>query len=412
MTSTKVPGQMDPGFNDGKVQYITPAGPANQLYSLLALPDGRMLIASNGVSPTNNFLVNLFNADGSLPSIDEFGNVRGPRDNGYLVDSFGALRPTPQLQPYNEGQFHVLSYQSTGIHFLRYNASGERQQELPHVVGFSALPAGAVARGPMFSAAHGELLYAAFTVTLLNADTLVAVMCFTADGVLNPAFNGTGVQLIHVPDTVTRASELRDLGIQRHGANAGKVVIVGGWSAGASEEGLYVTRLTSNGETDLPFGEDGFAWVAADRYTHMQLVVDPADTLKVCGSLRDREAVPKTREVAIAWSADGEVDLAFNGGTTLLETTLSSASETRGRVFFSSGEQTGTYRLACQKRFGTRNILMAALDGNGRMDELMGRVRLDMPVAATNGSGGALTHTVDGKMLAGWGMYVFRVLGE
>ena len=89
----------------------------------------------------------------------------------------------------------------------------------------------------MLSAADGELLYVAFTATLLNADTLVAVMCITAAGALNPAFNGTGVQLVHLPDNVTRASALRGLGIQRLGANAGKVLLAGGWSAGGRTKG-------------------------------------------------------------------------------------------------------------------------------------------------------------------------------
>ena len=264
----------------------------------------------------------------------------------------------------------------------------------------------------MLSAADGELLYVAFTVTLLNADTLVAVMCITADGALNPAFNGTGVQLVHLPDSITRASALRGLGIQRQGANAGKVVLAGGWAAGATDEGLYVTRLNTNGELDSTFGERGFAWVAADQYSFMQLIVDPADTLKLCGSLRDREASQRTREVAIAWNAEGAMDRSFNDGVALLETYSGPVSGVRGPVVFSSSEQAGAYRLACLKWFNTQQIIMAALGGTGHMDEAMGRVWLTVAGSMGNSTGGAVAHDVDGKMLASWHSSVFRVLGR
>lgn len=229
MTHFTAPGALDPGFNAGARQTITPSGLASKIHSLLPLADGSMLVASSG-EPTSAFAVNLFNADGSLPSPEAFGNSVSSRGHGYLLDSFSSARPIPQLHAYQSGDFHVLSFQREGVHMARYNAAGLPQAR--HLVDFSALPTGAVAEGPMRSAADGELLYVAFTVTLLNADTLVAVMCITAAGALNPAFNGTGVQLIHLPDTVTRTSGLRGLAVQRHGANAGKVVLAGGWAVG------------------------------------------------------------------------------------------------------------------------------------------------------------------------------------
>jgi len=234
MTLLTAPGALDPGFNAGARQTITPSGLASKIHSLLPLADGSMLVASSG-EPTSAFAVNLFNADGSLPSPEAFGNSVSSRGHGYLLDSFSSARPIPQLHAYQSGDFHVLSFQREGVHMARYNAAGLPQAR--HLVDFSALPTGAVAEGPMLSAADGELLYVAFTATLLNADTLVAVMCITAAGALNPAFNGTGVQLVHLPDNVTRASALRGLGIQRLGANAGKVLLAGGWSAGGRTKG-------------------------------------------------------------------------------------------------------------------------------------------------------------------------------
>lgn len=408
MPTLKTPGTLDPDFNAGAAQTIYPSGIADAAHSVLPLADGALLVAAAS-SASSNFSINRINADGSLPAPEAFGNQTSPRGYGYLLDSFGSSRPTPQLLGYSGGAFHVLNLQADGVHMARYTAAG--QEAARYRIGLEALPDGAVAQGPMFSAAQGERVYSAFTVRLSTGETLAAVLCFTAQGQLDAAFNGTGLALVHVPDAVTRSSQVRGLGVQRHGADAGKLILAGGWAANSTEEGAFVTRLSVNGELDLAFGEAGFAWVEADQYRYLQLVVDPSDNFKVCGSVRDRGTSPRTREVAIAWTAQGKVDQAFGGVRVLLETIPVAGTEARGKVVFDARGDGEGYRLACVKYFNTTTLRLAALNGAGQMDQAMGRVQL-RPGNMGNDAGGVLGHDAQGRMLVGWGVSVFRLLGE
>lgn len=408
-------GFPDPDFNEGKSQYIYLPSLTTIATSLLPLPDETVLVAARRSSSTVFYITRLL-GDGSVAT--DFGNEEGLNGQRYLKDDFGNSID-PYLHAGANGRFYVLGFRGRQVFMARFSGDGlpdnsfgpdgghHRSIEVPDQ------PVPFEVEGPLSSVFDGERFYTGLTARLSTGDTVAVVLCITPAGELDLSFNGTGLVMVHVPDTITRHSQLVNLGVQRHGANAGKLLIVGSWQGEGQDVAAFMVRYTVAGEVDHSFADQGFRWLAADQYRYLQLVVDPSDSLKLCGSLTDREQTPHTREVVFAWHADGAVDLAFNGGRALLETVPLQAigPDVRGPVLFQSSEQPSGYQMTCVKQSSGTLQRIARLTAAGEMDRdygSAGRGQITLTTGMT--SPGVSSLFDNGKLIFAKDYHAFRYL--
>lgn len=407
-TPTKQPrmtGFPDPEYFGGRFQGIYPRSLGTFSTGILPLPDEAMLVATTRNSEGGFYITKIL-ADGSVAT--DFGNQAGTGGARYLMDTFGNGSQSIHLHRLGEDFFYAMGFREGRLSLARYDINGQPDihfgEEGAHQ-RFILVQGEPVAfrqvDGPLSSLFDGKRFYVGLNATLQNGDTLAIVLCITAQGELDKAFNGTGLVMVILPDSTLRLSQLTGVGIQRHGANKGRVVVVASWSSSASDTAFYVTRFTVNGEVDMGFGERGWRRVDAAQFRYMQLVVDPRDTLKLCGSLTEGEPA-RTRETVFAWDADGHVDQAFNSGRAVLETLPPNVGNgnIRTPVLFQASEQPEGYRLTCVKYLSTTEERIARLTASGETDAAFGYNGRGQLSHATLSTATAVLNTLDnGKLL-------------
>lgn len=411
-------GHPDPTFNGGRQVDVYPWAGVAMATSIAPLADESMLVATFNLSDPgqNQFYVTKVLPGGTLAT--DFGNHEQAPGGGFLKDTFGTSWVLPQLHALDDGSFYVLSLGEGALHLARYTAAGlpgaafESTGSYQRTIALGALDGGTGfhVQGELISIFDGQTFYIGVTAELASGDTVASVTALSLEGVPVPGFNGTGQLLVHPPRDVSRAMQLRGLDVHRDANNLGKPVVAVGW-AEAPGEALFIARFDVNGTIDAAFAERGFAWVAPDRLLHMQVVVDPSGTVKLCGTVVNEDE--DTFEKVFAFTVSGQIDTAFNRGTALLESFPNDAFNpgNQGKVIFRSSEQPDGYRLTCTKFASANGCVTARLLESGAKDEAFGEAGRawisHLPLGSQAGQTMKL-HPGTGKILVARHIYTFR----
>lgn len=415
-------GYPDLTFNRGLQVDVYPWAGVAMATSIAPLADESMLVATFNLSDPGQ---DQFNVTKVLPRgtlATDFGNHEQAPGEGFLKDTFGTARVLPQLHALDDGSFYVLSLGEGALHMARYTAAGlpgaafEGTGSYQRTIALGALDGGTGfhVQGELISTFDRQTFYIGVTAVLANGDTVASVTALSLEGVPVPGFNGTGQLLVHPPRDVSRAMQLRGLDVHRDASNLGKPVVAVGW-AEAPGEALFIARFDVNGTIDATFAERGFAWVVPDQLLHMQVVVDPSGTVKLCGTvvIGPNPATEDTFEKVFAFTASGQIDTAFNGGTALLESVPNQAPVpgNRGKVVFRASEQPEGYRLTCTKFAYSNSCVTARLLESGAKDAAFGetgRAWISHIFLGNQAGETMKLHPGTGKILVARHIYTFR----
>jgi uncharacterized delta-60 repeat protein len=289
------------------------------LRALVRLDDGRYLACGTIYSAATSwdFLVARFNAaDGSLDT--SFNGL------GYVVTAFAASGSGLVLTD----QCNAVAVQANGmivaagvtnesghhVAVVRYTASGvlDTTFGLGGKVDISAAAPtteDSEARALVLQPDDGKLLIAGYAFSSGNSELLV--MRLNADGSLDPSFGSGGI---------TRTPVGSGEGI----ANAmvrqpdGRIVVAGSTYAAGGHRDFALARYTTAGVLDPTFGTGGVVTTAvgpSDAYAYA-LILMPWGRLVAAGSAGISTSVSNTDLALAAYNADGSLDRYFgNAGT-------------------------------------------------------------------------------------------------
>ncbi len=181
----------------------------------------------------------------------------GGNGNGIALTDFNANNDKAYaIAVQTDGKILVTGYTDNGtgsekdIALARYNADGTPDetfsggQVIEDVGGGGNDEARAIALQ-----GTGEIIVAGYAAN--GADEDIAVVRFTADGVLDTSFNITGSTLVDVPDIVDDDDWAYTVAVQEDGK-----IVVAGFTTTADGKRMVVVRLNSDGSLDQAFDGD------------------------------------------------------------------------------------------------------------------------------------------------------------
>ena len=240
-------GALDTTFGTGGIATITvPSTTLTQVTKTLVQPDGKIVVAGLQAGTKNNVTVARLNANGSLDTT--FG-----APNGWVKPGIGAAC-TPDaaniaLQP--DGKIIVTGADddASDVSVARLNANGTKDTSFG-VQGLakkqlSSKTCDGVRGTGIVVLADGKILVSANGP---NGTSKLAVLRFTAAGVLDGTFGSSGV----ATPTTTGQAKAEALAV----TGDGKIVVVGNVKNNNKFD-TVVARMTANGMTDATFPAPG-----------------------------------------------------------------------------------------------------------------------------------------------------------
>ena len=301
-------------------------GPEGQLYSLAAQPDGKVVVGGT-LRGTSGVALLRYRTDGTpdptfgSTSGGETGRVTIPLGDGtaaatgLLVQDDGKLVAGGSALVGRTAGFALLRVTHDGTLDTTFNAGGPTPGKATAIVGAGRNTSVWATQRE----AAGKLLLAGATQTIAG-ETLTTEMViarFTADGVLDTAFNSTGptpgLAVVPAPAGFERM-EAYGLAVQPDG----KAVLVG--QAVASSIGrLAIARIAADGTLDTTFGAGeatpGVVLLPTgptSEGTGADVTVLPDGKLLVIGTAPAATTVNSSAFVVARLRADGTLDEAFN----------------------------------------------------------------------------------------------------
>ncbi len=403
-------GVLDPTFGAGGV-VVAPLGPNDEFGEALAIQaDDRIVVAGYAIAANDDFAVARFNLDGTLDaSFGGTGAVVTPigsdvdrafavavqpdqkivvagfrRQEGVEAFALARYLPDGTLDPTFDGDGKVV----TQIGSLEDTAYAVAVQGDGKIVaaGFTRtsqnkdlavvryLPNGSL--DPAFGAAgkavlhvggddeaaaiaiqgDGKIVVAGYT-SVAGRDLLV--VRFTATGLPDPTFNGTGFQVVEF-GTGNSFGEGVVL-------EPGGKILAAGYAHVGSVDHFAVTRLTASGALDPTLAGTGKLTTPVGTTAQGQAIaLDANGRFVVAGTAR----ISGNDDVAIVrYNADGSIDTAF-GGTGIVTQTLGTGADQGKAVAIQSDAKVlaaGTARSGNFEDFGLVRYLIDDC-GNGTID--------------------------------------------
>lgn len=337
VVAQQVPGwpSLPPSITDGtRWRTDTSNGGVDRAQTVLVQPDGKFIVIgySGSTTPEHQFdNINVettitlvrYNADGSLDvSFGTGGIVHTPIDNGRRASNEKIPASLLDDGRIIVGGAGLHRYNADGSPDLSFGSNGAAAVEL-NVDALAVMPDGSILIGA--------------------ADDHVDVLRFSrydaAGTFLGTVANGTrtaGLFGIAVNHTY-----LRELIVQPNGHAIGRVTV----DYGASNNEDVLVRLNADGTLDTSFGTGGFARlsdVVDGRSLSLAMAVAPDGSLLFSG-------VDESGPMLVKYTVDGQLDIAFGGGTGVVRNGFGSASEalavqSDGKIVLAGHEST-VYRL-------------------------------------------------------------------
>ena len=267
-------GTPDTSFSgDGKL--TTPIGTSDdQAYSVAVQPDGKIVVAGySKVGGNWDFAVARYLSDGMPdPSFSGDGKLTTAIGSGDDCASSMVLQPDGKIvvagTSFNGGNadFAVARYLPDGAADLSFSGDGKALTP----IGTSNDYAYSVVLQP-----DGRILVAGYSDDGETSD--FAVVRYNADGSLDTAFSGDGIQ-------TTPIGSSRDWGYSAVLQSDGKIVVVGSSYQGGNLD-FALARYNSDGTLDTSFSGDGKLTTpigSADDFAY-SAVVQPDDRIVVAG---------------------------------------------------------------------------------------------------------------------------------
>lgn len=263
-------GNLDATFGVGGLS--TPAlGPSFEAgYSLVLQSNGKAVVAgtiqSGGSSSSSDLCVARFNANGSLDSSfsgdgwTSFGIQSRSNDyaNAVGLQSTGKVVAAGLMRPFNGGEsLLVARFRTDGAIDSGTGGFGQLSKKQP--TGYTLTPTGSSSswfNGLAVQPLDDKIVVVGH-MNVYAGGTQLVVARYTAAGILDTSFNGTG------------STVLLPAGFLETGANEvalqsdGKIIVVG-WSTGIDgRHDMFVARFNANGTLDVGFG-GGSGYVRLD----------------------------------------------------------------------------------------------------------------------------------------------------
>jgi len=304
-------GSLDPSFGTGGIVTTDFFGHAAEPQAVVVQPDGKIVVAGNGVASNQNgydFAVARYNNDGSLDS--SFG-AGGKVTTDFFQHSDGAA--SMALQP--DGKVVVvgsalMTFTKLVAAVARYNTDGSLD------TGFGAGGKATIDFGGDFNAAtavvlqsDGKIVIAGVLRNAQNTFWSFIVARLTSSGAPDAGFGNGGMTTGPSIKTFNAAIGLAT-------QPDGKIIVSGYTGADTSASQVFaVLRFNVNGTLDAGFGTGGF--VTTDFLLGLGSVGDnvlllPDGRILVAGTARDSQGI---YYFALArYNPDGTLDSAFGSG--------------------------------------------------------------------------------------------------
>jgi uncharacterized delta-60 repeat protein len=274
--------------NRGTLLTDIDAGSYDFATSITTQADGKILVAGVGAS---QFAILRYNIDGSLDTT--FNGT------GLLAPEFGSNDWAWEVTVQADGKIVVAGTTVTSTVIARYNADGTADTSFNgsgHVVN-----TGVGFGNSLALQTDGSMVVAGLSY---STSFDIAVGRFTADGALDPSFNGTGV----VTTDVAGSSDFsRDMQVQADG----KIVVLAKMEP-SSDGHLGLVRYNPDGSLDTTFNGSGalLTELQATDFTGGSVSIQADGKILVAAMDATRGLVDSDFALA-RFNADGSVDTSF-----------------------------------------------------------------------------------------------------
>ena len=379
------PGGLDPSFGaGGKVS--SPIGNSEDYgYGLALQPDGKLVLAgSSYVSPSYDFSVARYNANGSLDtSFNGTGKVTTPIGAG-VDTAFDVVR-----QP--DGKLVLAGYSHNGSNFdfalARYNPNGSLD---------SSFGSGGKVMTPIGSGddlafalalqADGKLIVAGRSYN--GSNYVLALARYNPNGSLDPSFGSGG--------KVTTPMGLEDASFAAVAVQPDGKVLAAGNSRVNGQLVAALVRYNPNGSLDSSFGSGGKVTTAFGDYADAHsLALQPDGKILAAGTGRTASQFGFS---LARYNVNGSLDASFASGgkvTTPIGSSMDVAEDLAlqpdGKVVAAGFSYAGSKRVFALVRYNPDGSLDPAFGSGGKATTTVG----------TDDQAYALVLQPDGKLVAG-----------
>jgi uncharacterized delta-60 repeat protein len=315
--ASAAPGGLDPSFGSGGIVKLFPNNGQISLRAVATQADNKIVLAG-GEEPGNVILVRLLESGAFDPGFGVGGKVTTPFPGGFGEARAVAIQPDGKIVIAGSAKGAA----KTDFLVARYNADGSPDAGFGGGDGIQVVPIGTlddIAEGVSIGA-DGHIAVTG-RVDLTGGKTAAGVLVLKADGTPDPGFSTDGLTLVE-----TTGAEKSDRGEDVVEQPDGKFVIADSTGDGAGN-GFTVVRLLGNGLPDPEFGGgDGVVTTPVPPGTAMgsggratDLVLLPDGRIVASGYGYDEVGAPPKpdgKTVAVAYLANGDLDLGFGGAGT------------------------------------------------------------------------------------------------
>ena len=242
-------GTLDTTFN-GTGKVVSDFGVNNDAATAVVIqPDGKIVIAGNAATGTDDFLVARYNSNGTLDTT--FNGA------GYAITILGTESYATGVALQSDGKIVAVGniYANNTFQFgvMRFNTNGTLDTTF-HGTGIASIPVGGNADQPNAVAiqSDGKIVVAGSSST--GGYNIFGLVRLTAAGELDPTFNGTGKVVTAVG---FNESSIFSIDIQPNGK-----IVAGGraYTYNAAEgyrNNFAVVRYNADGTVDTSFNQTG-----------------------------------------------------------------------------------------------------------------------------------------------------------
>ncbi|MCK6460614.1 MAG: hypothetical protein L6Q95_12065 [Planctomycetes bacterium] len=327
------PGDLDDTFGDGGI-VLTEAG--GTVLSVAAQSDGKLVVAADSGTTTDEFTVARYNGDGSVDT--GFGT-------GGFASPFASLHASFPQHVSIDGSGRILAAGHATVE--RTTGKGKPKTEYVRMVAIARLASDGSAdttfgtggrvltevSGTSESAARGLAVQSDGKIVVAgsarvagskgkSANNAVLLLRYQASGVLDTTFGTGGI----VVDNYTADEDL--LGLNGVALQSdGKIVVAG--SVGTALDSGFVRRYNTNGSLDTSFGSGGTIVINAGLSVSPSIAVDGQDRILFASGIAGDGVIARFDE-------DGALDTGF-AASGWFETGLSGDDAVRGLAVLSGG---------------------------------------------------------------------------
>lgn len=388
LIATAANGDLDPSFGTGGFRLAGILdGVANIPAGMAVQPDGKILICESEGSPSTDFFVARFTANGAVDSSFSFDghttvDFGGNTDicSGLAVQSDGKIVVSGTTTPSaGNPDFAVARLNSDGTLDLTGFGAGTGKA----VYGFDLGGTNADTADSLALRPDGRIVVAGNAQTAANG-TDFAILQLNTDGSRDTTFNLTGRVTVGFDFA---ASTTKDDGAYHVAIDAQGRIVASGFAnrVAPNNNDMAVIRLLSNGQLDPDFNADGRATLAFDlggasgsnSDTAVGMTLDRDGRIVLVGVADSSTTATQNGDVAIArLLPDGSPDATFGiGGKTTIAFDLVSNGEDDGLAVI---EQSNRKLLIAGGSLATAPTLelatAARLNADGTPDTSFGSV--------------------------------------